>query len=71
MLRIERLPENHELAPHSLCFSYTGPCQAHRQGRVKLLGVAVTGANCFLEPGVRVTRKILDVAGLDSEIQVV
>ena len=33
---------------------------------MRLLGVAVTGANCFLEPGVRVTRKILDVAGLEE-----
>jgi len=44
--------------------------QAHKEGRIQLLGVAVTGGNCFVEAGVRCTRKILDLAGLDEEVEV-
>lgn len=37
-------------------------CQAHAVGKVKLLGVAVTAADCEMDPAVLVSRKVLDMA---------
>ena len=37
-------------------------CQAHAMGAVKLLGVAVTAADCEIAPAVLVSRKVLDLA---------
>ncbi|EKX52187.1 hypothetical protein GUITHDRAFT_65378 [Guillardia theta CCMP2712] len=39
-------------------------------GSIEIVGVAVTGGNCFLDAGVQASRKILDLAGLDGKVQV-
>eukprot|EP00899_Mesostigma_viride_P015006 jgi/Mesvir1/23506/Mv22348-RA.1 len=41
-------------------------CGAHHAGRLRLLGVSVTEADCFLEPAVLTSRKLLDLANLSS-----
>ena len=68
------------MPPEGVFFSHDGGqddffalvmlCQAHKLGTIRLLGVSVTGANCFIEAGVRCSRKILDVAGLEDEVEV-
>ena len=45
-------------------------CQAHKQGKIRLEGVAVTGGNCYVEAGVRCSQKILDLARLDDQVEV-
>ena len=39
-------------------------------GSIEIVGVAVTGGNCFLDAGVQASRKILDLAGFDGKVQV-